>query len=256
MSTPEISIVIAVYNEEDNIPDLVTQIRETMEPLGKTYELILANDGSSDRSLELMCGYAAEDPRIRIIHLSRNSGQSAALAAGFRAARGTYVVTLDADLQNDPADIPKVLEALDGVDVVSGVRARRRDTWPRRIGSRWANGIRSWYLDDKVHDVGCSMKAYRREVLDDLPVFHGMHRFLPALVAMRGAKVREVDVHHRPRIHGDSKYTNWGRLKKTIFDLFGVRWLQSRYRDLRVASEIEDPQNYSAGGSGGTQPGP
>jgi glycosyltransferase involved in cell wall biosynthesis len=169
--------------------------------------------------------------------MPRNSGQSAALAAGFRLARGSSVVTLDADLQNDPADIPRVLAALDGVAMVSGIRRNRRDDWLRRVSSRIANRVRRAALDDGVTDVGCSLKAYRVEYLRRIPAFNGFHRFLPALVQMAGGSVREVDVAHRPRVHGTSKYGVGNRLWRGLVDLAGVRWMRRRWIDPEAAIE-------------------
>jgi len=169
--------------------------------------------------------------------LERNAGQSAALAAGLARARGAIVVTLDADLQNDPADLPKLLEALADADVVSGVRAKRNDPWVRRVSSRIANGVRRAVLGDPVTDIGCSFKAYRREVLEGLPMFSGVHRFLPALCVFRGARFAEVPLNHRPRAHGVSKYGVGNRLWRGLADLNGVLWLRSRLLNYRVRED-------------------
>ncbi len=235
---PEISVVIPVYNEEENLPVLAAEIRGAMEKVDRPYEVILVDDGSTDTSPAVMARLAREDSRIRILR-QRNSGQSAALDAGFRHARGGIVVTLDADLQNDPADIPRLLEKMDGFDVVNGVRARRRDTWVRRISSKIANGIRNRVTHESVTDVGCTLRAMRIEYLRRIPVFNGMHRFLPTLLRMEGARVTEVPVNHRPRLHGQPKYNIRNRIFRALADLFGVRWMQARWVDRRLAEEVD-----------------
>jgi glycosyltransferase involved in cell wall biosynthesis len=229
MPTPDVSIVVPVYNEERSLPDLVREIAESMASVGSIWEAVFVDDGSTDRSRQVLRELAMRDGRLRVAAMPRNSGQSAALAAGFRLARGRSVVTLDADLQNDPADIPRLLVALEGVAMVSGVRRNRRDDWLRRVSSRIANRVRSAALDDGVTDVGCSLKAYRREFLRDLPMFSGMHRFLPTLVRWNGARLAELDVHHRPRLHGVAKYGIGNRLFRALADLRAVRWMRSRW---------------------------
>ncbi len=237
---PDVSLVIPVYNEEECLPTLAAEIGATMEAQSRSWEVLFVDDGSTDASPAVLRELAQEDAHIRLLRLRRNCGQSAALAAGFRAARAPVVVTLDADLQNDPADIPLLLAELergDG-DVVSGVRRGRQDRWIRRISSRIANRVRERVLHDSITDVGCSLKAYRTEFLRRIPVFNGMHRFLPALVAMAGARIREVPVNHRPRLHGESKYNIRNRLWRGIADLMAVRWLQKRWIDDRLSEEI------------------
>jgi glycosyltransferase involved in cell wall biosynthesis len=244
---PEISVVIPVYNEEENLPVLAAEIRAAMETVARPYEVILVDDGSTDTSPGVMARLAREDSRIRILR-QRNSGQSAALDAGFRHARGGIVVTLDADLQNDPADIPRLLEKMDGFDIVNGVRARRRDTWVRRASSKIANGIRNRVTHESVTDVGCTLRAMRIEYLRRIPVFNGMHRFLPTLLRMEGARVTEVPVNHRPRLHGQPKYNIRNRIFRALADLFGVRWMQARWVDRRLAEEV-DVWNTTPSGS-------
>ena len=225
---PEISVVIPAYNEVENVPLLVAETRAALEATGRWWELVLVDDGSTDGTAEQIRTAAAADPRIRPVLLAANGGQSAALAAGFARVRGRVVVTLDADLQNDPADLPKVLAALENADVVSGIRLRRRDSALRLLSSRIANGFRRAVLGDPVTDIGCSFKAYRREALEGLPMFVGVHRFLPALCVFRGARLVEVELSHRPRRHGRSKYGVGNRLCRGLHDLLGVRWLKSR----------------------------
>lgn len=241
-------MVVPVYNEEENLPVLAEEIRAAMATVDRPYEVLLVDDGSTDTSPAVMARLAREDGRIRIVRQRRNHGQSAALDAGVRHARGGIVVTLDADLQNDPADIPRLLEKMDGADVVSGVRAKRRDTWVRRVSSKIANGIRNRVTHESVTDVGCTLRAMRIEYLRKIPVFNGMHRFLPTLLRMEGARVTEVPVNHRPRLHGQPKYNIRNRIFRALADLFGVRWMQSRWIDRGLAEEV-DVWNTTPSGS-------
>ncbi len=250
--SPEISLVIPVYNEEENLPVLHGEIRQAMEGVGRPYEVIYVDDGSSDGSPAILSGLAGQDPRVRVLRQRRNSGQSAALDAGFRFARGAVVVTLDADLQNDPADIPRLLERIGEHDVVSGVRTRRQDSWVRRISSRIANGIRNRVTHESVTDVGCTLRAARAEYLRRIPVFNGMHLFLPTLLRMEGARVTEVPVNHRPRLHGQPKYNIRNRIWRALMDLFGVRWLQTRWVDRRISEEIEVWNTIPSGSASGS----
>lgn len=235
----EVSLVVPVFNEEESLRPLAAEIRQSMGRLGLPYEVLLVDDGSTDGSLGVMREIAAHDPAVRVIRQRRNAGQSAALDAGFRHARGGVVVTLDADLQNDPADIPLLLERLDAADVVCGVRARRRDSWVRRLSSGIANAVRNRLTHESVHDVGCTLRAYRAEHLRRLQVWNGMHRFLPTLLRMEGARITEVEVSHRPRRFGTPKYNIRNRIWRATHDLFGVRWLRSRWIDRRQAEEVE-----------------
>ena len=240
---PEISLVIPVYNEEPNLPPLAGEIRQTMQALGRPYEVLLVDDGSTDGSLAAMIRLASDDPAVRVIRQVRNAGQSAALEAGFRHARGEIIVTLDADLQNDPADIPLLLARLEDTkgacDVVCGVRVSRRDGWVRRLSSGIANAVRNRLTHESVADVGCTLRACRAEYLRRIPVWKGMHRFLPTLLRMEGARIAEVDVRHRPRRFGKPKYNIRNRIWRASADLLGVRWLQSRWIDRRLAEEVE-----------------
>jgi glycosyltransferase involved in cell wall biosynthesis len=235
--TPDISVVIPVFNEEENLPVLAAEIRGALGGLGRPYEVIYVDDGSTDGSPEVLRRLAREDPAVRIVRQRRNAGQSAALDAGFRFARGGIVVTLDADLQNDPADIPRLLEKMDEFDVVSGVRVNRQDTWVRKASSRIANGVRNRFTHDNVTDVGCTLRACRAESLRGIPMFTGMHRFLPTLLKMAGARATEIPVNHRPRLHGQAKYTIGNRLWRALADLFAVRWMQKRWIDRRLSEE-------------------
>lgn len=231
---PEISAVVPAYNEVESLPILLGELCPALEATGRTWELVLVDDGSTDGTTDVVRAAAAREPRIRPVLLAANGGQSAALAAGFARMRGRVVVTLDADLQNDPADLPRLLAALEGADVVSGVRANRQDSAVRLLSSRIANGFRRAVLGDPVTDIGCSFKAYRREVLDGLPMFVGVHRFLPALCVFRGARLAEVPLAHRPRRLGRSKYGVGNRLWRGLHDLVGVRWLKSRLVNYRL----------------------
>ena len=262
---PDLSLVIPLYNEAENLPVLAAEIRQTLEPTGRTWESLFVDDGSTDGSLEVLRRRAAEDRTMRILRPRRNAGQSAALAAGFAAARGAIVVTLDADLQNDPADIPALLARLgdsaatSDCDAVSGVRQRRQDSWVRRISSRVANSVRNWATDEQVSDVGCSLKAYRREVLAGLPMFTGMHRFLPTLVRWNGARLAEVPVNHRPRLHGTAKYGIGNRLFRALADLMAVRWMRTRWiprGNLEVAAEIAEIPAAASDGRAASAPRP
>jgi len=248
VTLPEISVVIPVYDEEENLPVLAAELRAALGGLGRSYEILYVDDGSTDGSPGVLRRLAEEDPAVRVIRQRRNAGQSAALDAGFRFARGTIVVTLDADLQNDPADIPRLLEIMDVFDVVSGVRTHRQDTWVRKVSSRIANRVRNRLTRDSVTDVGCTLRACRTEYLRRIPMFTGMHRFLPTLLKMAGARTTEIPVNHRPRLHGQPKYTIGNRLWRALADLFAVRWMQKRWIDRRLSEEI-DAWNTTPSGS-------
>lgn len=239
MTTPQLSVIIPVYNEQENLPVLAAEIEAALEPAELAYEVLWVDDGSTDDSPRVLAGLAANDPRVRILHLRRNSGQSAALDAGFRHARGEILATLDADLQNDPADIPRLLAELPGCDVVCGVRRKRRDNWVRRVSSKIANGVRNRLTHESVTDVGCTLRVYRRESVGALFMFTGMHRFLPTLLKLAGARIREIPVNHRPRLHGVPKYNIRNRIWKALGDLFAVRWMQRRWIDRGLVEEIQ-----------------
>ena len=231
----DLSLIIPVYNEEECIEKTVREARGVLAGMPRSYEIIAVDDGSRDRTPAILRQLANEIPELRIVTIKPNSGQSAAFGAGFRVARGGTVILMDADGQNDPADIPRLLDGLATCDVCCGYRARRQDTFSKRIGSRLANRIRSRLLGDGVIDTGCSLKAFKAEVVKDLPMnLSGMHRFLPALARMRGAAIQQIPVGHRARMAGVSRYTNWGRLRQTIWDLWAVRWMQKRYRRFSI----------------------
>jgi glycosyltransferase involved in cell wall biosynthesis len=234
---PDLSVVIPVYNERDNLEPLMAELRAALAATGRSHEIVLVDDGSADGSGEWIAAEAQRDPGVRAVRLEKNSGQSTALAVGIGRARGDVVVTLDADLQNDPADLSRVLAALEHADVVSGIRARRQDTWVRKVSSRIANATRRAWLGDSITDIGCSFKAYRRETLEGLPFFVNAHRFLPALCEFRGARLAEVPLSHRARRAGVSKYGVGNRLWRGLYDLIGVRWLKARLLRYRIREE-------------------
>ncbi len=235
---PEFSLVIPVYNEEENVAPLLQGIREALDPLARPFEVVLVDDGSSDRSFERMREEAGRDPRLRIVRFKKNAGQSAAFAAGFDAARAPVVVTMDADLQNDPRDIPALLEKIPEWDAVCGWRMKRQDTFLRRVSSKIANRIRNWLSQETIRDTGCSLKAFKREAVLKIHRFVGMHRFLPTLVKMHGYRVTELPVRHHPRQFGTSKYGVWNRALRGLVDLLAVRWLKQRMIRYEIEQEV------------------
>lgn len=225
----DVSVVAPAHNEEGSLEELVHLVVETLEASGHTFEIVLIDDASTDRTQEVLAGLVAREGRVIAQRLTVRSGQSAALAYGLRLVRGAIVVTIDADLQNDPRDIPLLIEHLDQYDVVSGVRQERHDSIGRRLASRVANRARRALTGDPFTDIGCSLKAYRADFLREIPWFNGIHRFLPIWAYHRGARVKEVAVRHRPRERGKSKYAAVrGRLWVGLNDALGVRWLLGR----------------------------
>lgn len=238
---PLLSIVLPTYNEEANLEPLVAELLAVLPELrrGWDVECVFVDDGSRDRTREKMLTARGEHPElgIRVLALDRNWGLTAAMDAGFRAARGEVVATLDTDLQNDPGDLPKLLAHLGEADVAIGIRVNRRDTFVKRMSSKIANGIRNRATHEDIVDTGCSLKVYRKTYLDKVKLFTGLHRFLPTLLKLEGARVVQVPVNHRPRIHGQAKYHLWNRLIGPLLDLFAVRWMQKRHLGYR-AKEI------------------
>lgn len=236
----DLSVVIPVYNEAENLPPLWAELRPVLEKLGLAFEVVFVDDGSRDGSAEVIRALRERDRRIRLVRLKANAGETAATDAGFRAARGRWVVTMDADLQNDPADIPRLLAHLDGWDAVTGWRVNRGagDSWLRRVSSRVANRVRNWLSDETIQDSGCTFRAFRRECLRDLTLYRGFHRFLPTLLRMRGYRVLEVPVNHRPRRFGRSKYGLWNRALSAFADLLVVRWMKRRTLRYEVAEDV------------------
>jgi len=228
-SRPEISVVVPAYQEEELIGRTIPRFIQSLSRQRRSFELIVVNDGSRDRTGAILDALAATEPRLRVIHLARNYGQTAALMAGFWAARAPVIVPLDADGQNEPDDIEMLVDKLDeGYDVVSGWRKHRQDTWLRTQVSRIANRLISWKTGVKLHDYGCTLKAYRAHMVRDARLFGEMHRFIPVYTSMHGARIAELVVRHHPRLAGHSKY-GYGRVVRVLLDLALVRLLQ-RYR--------------------------
>lgn len=226
--SPDISVFLPVFNEEPNIFPLHAKLNEALKSLGRSAEIVYVDDGSSDGSLNVLREIAQLDPRVRVVALRRNYGQTAAMAAGIDAARGKVLIPMDADLQNDPADIGRLLDKLDeGYDVVSGWRKNRKDKMvTRKIPSMIANRLISWIGGVPLHDYGCSLKAYRRESLEDVRLYGEMHRFIPIYAAWAGARVTEIPVEHHARTMGKSKY-GLSRTIKVVFDLITIKFMAS-----------------------------
>jgi glycosyltransferase involved in cell wall biosynthesis len=229
-----LSVVAPVYDEVESLDALVEELLEVLRPLGVPFEIVLVDDGSRDGSAEKIADHARRHAEVRGVHLRANRGQTAAFDAGFKEARGDVVVTIDADLQNDPRDIPALLAALDGHDAAVGYRKERRDDALRRLSSRIANAIRNRISGDDIIDTGCSLKAFRASALAPIKLYTGMHRFLPTLIRIEGGSVVQVPVGHRPRLSGQSKYGVWNRVFRSFVDLLAVRWMKAR----RLAYEI------------------
>lgn len=231
-SQPWISVVIPIKDERDNLRPLTDQLLKVLQSREEShtasFEIIYVDDGSSDGSSELLDRLAIEHPPVTVWHFDRNYGQSAGFDAGFKRSTGALIATMDGDLQNDPADIGVLLAHAKNYDLVCGWRTNRHDSLIRKISSRVANAVRSAVTGDRVHDTGCSLKLFRRPVVDRLQMFTGMHRFFPALALMHGFTVTEVPVRHHPRTHGVSKYGVGNRLFKGLYDLIAVRWMQTR----------------------------
>jgi len=231
-SSPWISVVIPIKDERDNLTPLTDRLIKVLEARDESrtapFEIIYIDDGSTDGSSEIIDELAARHTQVQVLHFDRNYGQSAGFDAGFKHSTGTLVATMDGDLQNDPADIATLLPYTKDYDLVCGWRTNRHDSLVRKISSRIANTVRSAVTGDRVHDTGCSLKIFRRVVVDRLQMFTGMHRFFPALALMHGFTITEVAVRHYPRTHGYSKYGVGNRLCKSLFDLIAVRWMQQR----------------------------
>jgi len=248
MAGISLSVVIPVYNEAENIPPLVEKLGAALAHWPGGVQFLFVDDGSVDNTLEALKQAQEDDSRVRILHFRRNLGQTAAMAAGFRMAEGESVATIDGDLQNDPAEIPRLVEMLKDWDAVCGVRERRQDSGWKRFSSRIANGYRNWTTGDNIIDTGCTLKAYRRECLERLELYRGMHRFLPTLLKMRGYRVTQVPVSHHPRLHGKTNYGTWERMVKGIGDCWAVRWMKKNRIDFAPEMEvIEGPPVRSTG---------
>jgi dolichol-phosphate mannosyltransferase len=226
---PALSVVIPVFNERENLEQLAAELNEVLEGLGSPYEVIFVDDGSRDGSAEVLARVKDMYSHIRVIRLRKNSGQTAAFDAGFKASRGETVITMDGDLQNNPQDIPKLLERMSDNDLVCGWRQQRHDTFVRRMSSVIANGVRNSLSKEEIRDTGCSLKAFNADYARQLPLFDGMHRFFPTLVKLHGGRVAEVPVDHRPRTRGSTKYNIRNRMVRSFVDLLAVCWMKKRF---------------------------
>ena len=247
LSRPWISVIIPIKDERDNIPLLTTQLCEFLgarpESQSAPFELVFVDDGSTDGSERLLDELVQQTEAVRVIHLDHNHGQTAAFDAGFRLATGELIATMDGDLQYDPNDFAKLLPLVNQFDLVCGRRAARHDNMVRRWSSTIANRVRNWVVHDGIADTGCSLKIFRRIVVERMPLFKNMHRFFPALAQMYGFTVTEVPVQHFPRAHGMSKYGVGNRLFVGLYDLFAVRWMQKRCLNYQMR-EYKSPQPY------------
>lgn len=233
-----LTAVIPAYNEQDCIVECVLETNSVLTGLQRPFEILVVDDGSTDGTLDALRKLKPAVPELRAISLAHNRGQTAAMAAGFERARGEFVVTLDADQQNDPNDIPRLLGLTQEYDVICGRRAKRRDNVVRRVSSRFANNVRNRLTGETISDTGCTLKIFRTSFLRKAKLFEGMHRFLPTLLRMEGARVTEVPVNHRPRTRGATKYGVWNRVFKSARDLLAVRWMQARHVHYEVQEEI------------------
>ncbi|HET6248841.1 MAG TPA: glycosyltransferase family 2 protein [Tepidisphaeraceae bacterium] len=226
---PYLSLVIPAYNEQETLAELLRRVNAALAQIGKPFEVLIVDDGSTDNTPRLLDDAMTTYPWLRVLRMQRNGGQSAAFDAGFRAARGQVIATIDADLQNDPEEIPRLLPMLNGVDMINGWRRDRQDTPMRKLQSRIANRIRNWISQETIQDSASSLKVYKRHCLEGIQLYKGMHRFLPTLVKLRGYSVEEVPVKHSQRYAGTAKYGLRNRALRAFVDLFAVRWMKSRY---------------------------
>ena len=241
LGSGSLTVVIPVYNEAENVQPLVEHLNAALAGWAGALEILFVDDGSTDQTRELLEQAQEQEPRIRIARFRRHLGQTAAMAAGFSLARGRAIATVDGDLQNDPAEIPRLVAMLAEWDAVCGIRVGRQDSAWKRFSSWIANGFRNWATGDDIVDTGCTLKAYRRECLEHLELYDGMHRFLPTLLKMRGWRVTQVPVSHHPRLRGKTKYGTWGRLIKGLSDLWTVRWMKKNRIDYGSALEVMEP---------------
>lgn len=232
----EVSAVIPVCNEEQSLPILIPRLAEVLDRLGKPYEVVFVDDGSTDGCRKLLREMVSQHPSMRMLGFKENRGLSAALLAGMREARGETVVTLDSDLQNDPADISRLLPYLDQYDMATGWRQKRKDSWLKRVASRAGNSVRNWMTGENIHDSACTFRAFKRKCVKNIMLFDGMHRFLPTLVKMEGFRVIEVPVSHYGRNFGKSKFNIRNRIWRSWLDLLAVKWMKSRW----IRTEIEE----------------
>jgi dolichol-phosphate mannosyltransferase len=234
-TAPYLSLVIPCYNEQENITELLRRVGETLSTIGKPFEVVIVDDGSKDKTPEMLAEAKTRLPWLRVIQMKQNRGQSAAFEAGFEASRGELIATIDADLQNDPEEIPRLLPMLGDYDMITGWRRDRQDTAFRRWQSKKANQIRNWISQETVNDSASSLKIYRAHAIKGLRLFNGAHRFFPTLVKMRGYTCLELPVKHSQRFAGTAKYGFRNRAFRAFIDLLGIRWMKSRY--LRYETE-------------------
>ena len=226
---PYLSLVIPAYNEQENVEALLKRVGDALASTGRSFEVVIVDDGSTDATPQLLRDAMTRLPWLRVLRLRKNSGQSAAFDAGFRAARGEVIATIDADLQNDPEEIPRLLPMLDGYDMITGWRRDRQDTRFRKMQTKVANRIRNWISQETINDSASSLKLYKRHCLEGIQLFTGAHRFFPTLVKMRGYTVREEPVKHSHRFAGTAKYGFRNRALRAFIDLLAVRWMKTRY---------------------------
>lgn len=239
MHSPKLSIIFPVYNEEHNLEPLLKELERTMAQSSYSHEIICVDDGSQDSSLRILQKMQQTRDNLQVLRHTRNYGQSAAFASGFQVARSPVIITMDADLQHDPADIPRLLQALTpDTAMVCGVRANRRDTWIKRFSSQAANAFRNRVVGGRITDAGCTFRAIRREALREIPVFNGIHRFLPSILCMQGLQVKEMAVNHRPRVSGVSKYGIGNRLWRGLLDCAAMRWYAKRTLPAKRWTEV------------------
>jgi len=244
MNLPELSLVIPCHNEEKNLRPLLSAIHTTLDPLGVDYEVVVTDDRSTDNSWSILKQLAESDRRLRVQRFKVNCGESAASWAGLQTSRGRYIATLDADLQNDPKDLPAMIDALKNADCVCGTRAATRgkgDNWIRIASSRIANWVRNKLSGENISDAGCTYRVFKRECVANVKFFNGAHRFLPTLIKMEGFRVVEVPVSTNPRLSGTSHYGVWNRLFKSFRDLLAVRWMKSRQIRYEIAESVNWP---------------
>jgi glycosyltransferase involved in cell wall biosynthesis len=244
---PYLSLVIPVYDEQETVPVLLERVAAALNKLGRPFEVIVCDDGSTDQTPQLLAQAQQRYPWLRVLRMARNGGQSAAFDAGFKAAGGQIIATIDGDLQNDPEEIPRLLPMLEGsngdvpFDMITGWRKDRHDTSFRRFQTRVANRVRNWLSDETIEDSASSLKLYRRKCLEGLQLYTGMHRFFPTLVKMRGYRVLETPVKHAPRFAGKAKYGLRNRAIRAFVDLLAVRWMKKRYLRYEVTEVRGEP---------------
>lgn len=242
MSEIQLSIVVPVYNEEENIKLLAEEVMGVLSKTDIIYELLFADDGSKDNTLnEIKEVIKTHGDKVRFVSFDKNKGQTAAFIAGFRNAKGRYIATLDGDMQNDPNDLPALFAEIEKgeFDMVNGIRAKRQDNFIRKISSKIGNGFRNWLTSESVSDVGCSIRIFKAECVKEIPVLNGLHRFFPTLVRMQGFSITEIPVNHRERELGTSKYGVLNRAFVGLRDTFAVRWMQNRVRVIKYKEKSE-----------------